>query len=140
MNRIIKWTKQFADEFKVFALRGNVLDLAIGVIIGAGFNKIVTSVVQDLLMPFLGLFFLGAFDLSTLQFSVGNTTFSYGHFLQTMLDFILIAFGIFLIIKAVNIFIKEEEKSAIPDKNTLLLNEMRKQVSLLETISQQLKK
>jgi large conductance mechanosensitive channel len=108
MHRIISWIKQFADEFKIFALRGNVLDLAIGVVIGAAFNKIVTSVVEDLLMPFLGLFFLGAFDLSTLKVSVGNTTFAYGHFLQSMLDFLIMAFGIFLIVKAVNILKKKK--------------------------------
>ena len=140
MNRIVRWTRQFANEFKVFALRGNVLDLAIGVIIGASFNKIVTSVVQDLFMPFLGLFFLGAFDLGNLEFSVGNTTFSYGHFLQTMLDFIIIALGVFLVLKAVNIFVRKEQKKILPDKNFLLLDELRKQVSLLETISNQLKK
>lgn len=101
-------------EFKAFALKGNVLDLAIGVIIGAAFGKIVTSLVNDILMPLLG-FLLGGLNFSGLSFTFGSVSLKYGAFLQTVLDFFIVAFSIFLFIKGVSKFNrKKEEKAAAP--------------------------
>ena len=88
-------------EFKEFALRGNVIDLAVGVIIGAAFGKIVTSLVNDILMPVIGIF-MGGIDFSELVIQVGNAAIKWGAFVQSVLDFLIIAFVIFLIVRAVN--------------------------------------
>jgi len=109
-------------EFKEFAMRGNVLDMAVGVIIGGAFGKIVSSMVSDILMPPLGLV-LGKVDFSSLFIDLSGThpaslaaakqagapTINYGVFLQAMLDFLIIAFVIFLLIKQVNRFMKQPE-------------------------------
>ncbi len=109
----------FAKEFKEFAMRGNVLDMAIGIIIGASFGKIVTSLVNDVLMPPLGMV-MGKVNFSSLFVALdgnqypslekakeaGAPTVNYGVFLQTILDFVLVAFAIFVIIKQVNRFKK----------------------------------
>ncbi|CAG7655778.1 large conductance mechanosensitive channel protein MscL [Paenibacillus allorhizosphaerae] len=103
-------------EFKAFALKGNVLDLAIGVIIGAAFGKIVSSLVNDVLMPLLGLL-LGGLNLSGLHLPLGGAILKYGVFLQTVLDFFIVAFSIFLFIKALSKFKrKEEDKPSEPPK------------------------
>ncbi|MGC8855421.1 MAG: large conductance mechanosensitive channel protein MscL [Anaerolineae bacterium] len=88
-------------EFKEFALRGNVIDLAIGVIIGGAFGKIVASLVGDILMPLIGLL-IGGVDFSGLAFTVGKATVKYGAFLQAVVDFLVIAFVIFLMIRGIN--------------------------------------
>ncbi len=88
-------------EFKEFVMRGNVLDLAIAVIIGGAFGKIIASLVGDILMPLIGLI-SGGIDFGGLTLTVGNATVKYGSFIQTVLDFILVAFTIFLIVKAAN--------------------------------------
>lgn len=102
-------------EFKEFVMRGNVLDMAVGIIIGAAFGKIVTSLVNDILMPPIGLL-LGGVDFSNLYVNVsggtypslaaakeaGAATLNYGVFLNTVLDFIIVAFAIFLVVRAVN--------------------------------------
>jgi large conductance mechanosensitive channel len=109
-------------EFKAFAMRGNVLDMAVGVIIGGAFGKIVSSMVSDILMPPLGLV-LGKVDFSSLFIDLSGTrpaslaaakqagapTINYGVFLQAMFDFLIIAFAIFLLIKQVNRFMKQPE-------------------------------
>jgi large conductance mechanosensitive channel len=95
-------------EFKAFALKGNVLDLAIGVIIGGAFGKIVTSLVNNILMPILGLL-IGGLDLTGLQFKFGHAVIKYGSFLQTVLDFFIVSFSIFLFIKGLNRFKRKEE-------------------------------
>ncbi|CAG7644714.1 Large-conductance mechanosensitive channel [Paenibacillus solanacearum] len=103
-------------DFRAFALKGNVLDLAIGVIIGAAFGKIVSSLVNDVLMPMLGLL-VGGLNLTGLQFTFGGAVLKYGAFLQTVLDFFIVAFSIFLFIKALHKFKrKEEDKPAAPPK------------------------
>ena len=116
------------QEFKTFALKGNVLDLAIGVIIGAAFGKIVTSLVNDLLMPLLGLL-LGGLNLSGLEIQVGDAILKYGAFLQTVVDFLIVGFSIFLFIKGLSRFKrKEEAKPAAPpapSKEEVLLAEIR---------------
>jgi large conductance mechanosensitive channel len=88
-------------EFKEFALRGNVMDLAIGVIIGGAFGKIVSSLVGDVLIPILGLL-TGGINLSGLSFTVGEATVRYGAFLQAVVDFLIIAFAVFLFVRAFN--------------------------------------
>ncbi len=88
-------------EFKEFVMRGNVLDLAIAVIIGGAFGKIITSLVGDIIMPLIGLI-IGGIDFSGLAFTIGSATVKYGAFIQTVLDFLLVAFTIFIIIKAAN--------------------------------------
>ncbi|WP_211184691.1 large-conductance mechanosensitive channel protein MscL [Paenibacillus lemnae] len=123
--------KQWIKDFKAFALKGNILELAIGVIIGAAFGKIVTSLVNDLLMPVLGLL-LGGLDLSALQYTFNGVELKYGAFLQTVLDFVIVAFSIFMFIKGLSLLKrKEEEKEAAapavpePTNEELLLTEIR---------------
>ncbi|MCQ1528233.1 large conductance mechanosensitive channel protein MscL [Lutispora saccharofermentans] len=113
------------QEFKKFALKGNVLDLAIGVIIGGAFGKIVTSLVNDVLMPIIGLL-LGGVDFSGLEISIGDAAIKYGAFIQSIVDFLIITFSIFLFIKAVTRFKKkEEEKPSAPPAEEVLLTEIR---------------
>ena len=110
-------------EFRDFAMRGNVVDMAVGIVIGGAFGKIVSSFVNDVLMPPIGMA-LGGVDFSdlamTLKEAVGETaavTLNYGSFIQTVVDFIIIAFAIFMVIKAMNSMKKkEEEKPASPPK------------------------
>ncbi len=96
-------------EFKEFAMRGNVMDLAVGVIIGGAFGKIVDSLVNDLLMPIVGIF-LGGIDFSGLSFTVGGAQIKYGNFIQAIVNFIIIAFVIFLMVRAMNRLKREEPK------------------------------
>jgi len=117
------------QEFKEFAMRGNVLDLAIGVIIGGAFGKIVTSLVNDLLMPFIGLL-LGGVDFSKLQYVYGSTVLKYGLFIQSIVDFLIITFSIFLFVKAISSLKKKEEAVIVeeapqPGKEEILLTEIR---------------
>ncbi|MDQ0245415.1 large conductance mechanosensitive channel [Bacillus fengqiuensis] len=86
------------QEFKKFAVKGNVIDLAVGVIIGAAFGKIVTSLVNDLIMPLVGLL-LGGIDFSNLSVKFGKAVIKYGAFLQTVVDFFIIAFSVFLFVR-----------------------------------------
>ncbi|MGC6588601.1 large conductance mechanosensitive channel protein MscL [Paenibacillus sp. FSL W7-1279] len=115
-------------EFKTFALKGNVLDLAIGVIIGAAFGKIVSSLVSDIIMPVFGLI-LGGVDLSGLKATIGDATLTYGVFLQTVVDFLIVSFSIFMFIRTLNRFKRKEETKAeeppAPSKEELLLTEIR---------------
>lgn len=109
------------QEFKTFAIKGNAVDMAVGIIIGGAFGKIVSSFVSDIIMPPIGLLVGGVNfkDLSiTLKESVGTTaaiTLNYGKFVQTIVDFVIIAFSIFLVIKAMNSLKKKEEAApAVP--------------------------
>lgn len=116
-------------EFKKFALRGNVIDLAIGVIIGGAFGKIVTSLVNDVFMPILGLF-VGGIDFKDLSITVGDATLRYGAFIQSVVDFVIIAFAIFVFVRAMNRSRKKEEQKAPPappppPKEQVLLEEIR---------------
>lgn len=124
------------DEFKAFALKGNVVDLAVGVIIGGAFGKVVSSLVNDLLMPVLGLI-LGKVNFADLKIliepAVGDIpelAIRYGAFLQSIVDFTIIAFSIFIAIRFINRFtVKqkavEEAKPAAPSNEELLLTEIR---------------
>ncbi len=122
-------------EFKEFIKRGNVMDLAVGVIVGGAFSSIVTSLVNNILTPILGIF-LGGIDFSSLSLKINNAEIQYGMFLQSIIDFLIIAFCIFLLVKAVNKVLsvgKKEEKKET--KQTLKSNE----VMLLEEIRDLLK-
>ena len=88
-------------EFKDFVMRGNVLDLAVAVIIGGAFGKIVSSLVNDILMPLIGLI-IGGIDFSALAFTVGNAKVTYGVFINNVIDFIIVAFVIFLLVRTAN--------------------------------------
>lgn len=118
----------FINEFKKFALRGNVIDLAIGIIIGAAFGKIVSSLVSDIIMPPLGAIINGV-KFTDLKFTILNdVTINIGMFLQTIFDFVIIVFALFLVIKATNkIHVKKEEAKPEPtaSKEELLLTEIR---------------
>lgn len=115
-------------EFREFAVKGNVIDLAVGVIIGAAFGKIVSSVVEDVAMPLLGTL-LGGLNFSGLAITVGSATIKYGKFLQTCVDFIIIAWAIFLAIKVINRLKREEAQApaapAAPPRQEVLLEEIR---------------
>ena len=105
----------FFSEFKQFAMRGNVMDLAVAVIIGAAFGKIVSSLVDGIIMPLIGLL-LGGINITDKVFKVGNAMVKWGTFLQTIIDFTIIAFAIFLAIKFMNLLQKKHEKE--PEKPT----------------------
>jgi len=123
------------SEFKAFAVRGNVIDMAVGIIVGAAFTKIVSSFVADVVTPPLGIL-IGGVDFSDLAIvlkeAVGDTpavTLSYGSFIQTVFDFTIVAFAIFLAIKAIN-HLKRKEAEApsappAPSKEEILLTEIR---------------
>lgn len=117
--------KKEASDFKAFISRGNVVDMAVGVIIGAAFGKIVTSLVNDVLMPFVGIL-LGGVDFSKLSVTIGDANILYGAFIQTIIDFLIIAFCIFLIVKFFEKFKKkEEEVSPKKSDEAVLLEEIR---------------
>ena len=114
-------------EFREFAVKGNVIDLAVGVIIGAAFGKIVASFVEDIVMPLVGTM-LGGLNFSALSVQVGAATIKYGKFIQTGVDFLIVAIVIFFAIKAINRMKREEEKPAAPaapPRQEVLLEEIR---------------
>ena len=113
------------QEFKSFAMKGNVVDLAVGVIIGAAFGKIVASLVEDVSMPILGTL-IGGINFSGLAITVGSATLKYGKFLQTCLDFLIIAWAIFVAVKLINRLRKEEPAAPpAPPRQEVLLEEIR---------------
>ena len=123
------------SEFKSFAMRGNVVDMAVGIVIGAAFGKIVSSFVNDVLMPPIGMM-MGGVEFSDLAVvlkaateETAAVTLNYGAFIQTVLDFVIIAFAIFMVVKAMNnMKKKEEEKPKAPPKPSAeveLLTEIR---------------
>ena len=101
----------FIKEFKEFAVKGNVTDMAVGVIIGGAFGKIVTSLVNDILMPVLGIL-TGGIDFTGLKATIGDANITYGQFVQSVIDFVIIAFCIFLMIKGMNKLNKKKEEPA----------------------------
>ncbi|WP_017727775.1 large conductance mechanosensitive channel protein MscL [Halalkalibacterium ligniniphilum] len=111
-------------EFKEFAMKGNVIELAVAVIIGAAFGRIVTSLVDDMIMPLIGLL-VGGIDFNHLQIEVGNAVVKYGTFMQSIVDFVIVAFSIFLFVRFINKFkkkeeIKEETKPTLTTEEQLL--------------------
>lgn len=108
------------NEFKAFAMRGNVVDMAVGIVIGGAFGKIVSSLVSDVIMPPIGML-MGGVDFSQLAIALGEgegaASINYGMFINTVLDFVIIAFAIFMVIKGLNSLKKKEEaKPAEPPK------------------------
>jgi large conductance mechanosensitive channel len=102
------------NEFKAFISKGNVLDLAVGIIIGAAFTAIVTSLVDDLIQPLIGMI-IGGIDFSTWGFSIGDAKFAIGNFITAIIKFLIVAWVVFLIVKAVNRMMpKKEEAPAAP--------------------------
>ena len=119
--------KKIISEFKTFVERGNVVDLAVGVVMGSAFGKIVTSLVNDILMPLIGVI-LGGLDFSGLAIKVGNASIKYGSFIQSVIDFLIVAVCIFTMIKFFEKFKKKEVKKEEPVKiseEILLLREIR---------------
>ncbi|MDH5105568.1 large-conductance mechanosensitive channel protein MscL [Lentilactobacillus diolivorans] len=111
-------------EFKEFIARGNVMDLAVGVIIGAAFTSIVKSLVDNLINPLIGIF-LGQIDFSNLVFKIGDATFKYGAFINSIINFLIIAFVVFLLVKCVNkLMPKKEEQPIVPTKEEQYLQEI----------------
>jgi large conductance mechanosensitive channel len=134
--------KNMLQEFKKFALRGNVMDMAVGIIIGGAFGKIITSLVGDILMPPIGKL-LGGVDFTNLFIVLGKGTYpsleaakaagvatiNYGVFINTVINFIIVAFSIFMLIKAMNVAKKKEAEApaapAAPPREEILLTEIR---------------
>lgn len=119
--------KKGASEFKTFISRGNIIDLSVGVIIGGAFSSIVTSFVNNILTPILGIF-LGGVDFTGLKIKIGSAEILYGTFIQNVIDFLIVAFCIFIALKALaKLTHKKEEKKEEPKKSdeVLLLEEIR---------------
>lgn len=125
--------KKFLNEFKEFAMRGNVVDLAVGIVIGGAFGKITTSLVNDILMPPIG-FVLGKVDFKELKWVLPTpdgvgVTINYGLFINTIIDFTIVAFALFLVIKGMNTLKRKQEAvsapPAAPPADVQLLTEIR---------------
>lgn len=119
-TREIEKIKKEASEFKKFISRGNVIDMAVGVIIGSAFSKIVTSLVQDLLMPIIGVV-LGGLNFSDLSLQIGSSNVNYGLFIQSIVDFLIISLSIFIMIKIFSKFKRKEEKKEASKKTEEIL-------------------
>jgi large conductance mechanosensitive channel len=115
-----------AKEFREFAMKGNVVDLAVGVIIGAAFGKIVASAVNDIIMPLVGTL-LGGMDFGSLMIEIGSAKIQYGKFIQTCVDFVIIAWAIFVAVKVINRLKRAEPPPAppVPPREEQLLTEIR---------------
>ena len=116
--------KKLMGEFKTFISRGNVIDMAVGVIIGSAFGKIVSSLVENIIMPIIGLI-IGGHDFTNLSITIKDSSITYGVFIQNVVDFLIIAFCIFMGIKVINKAThhkkKEEEKLPPPPKEEIIL-------------------
>lgn len=132
------------NEFKKFISKGNVVDLAVGVVVGGAFSKIVSSLVNDIIMPLIGVI-IGGIDFTNLSLKVGEATINYGMFIQNIIDFLIISFCIFLVVKALNTLddmtkkklekLKKEEKSEKKDEE-----KVSEEILLLREINNSLKK
>ena len=122
--------KKIIGEFKEFIARGNVVDLAVGVIIGSAFGKIVTSLVNDILMPIIGVI-LGGVNFTNLTLKFKDATISYGNFIQNVIDFLIFAFCIFMFVKTINLLtrrkkkVDEEKVEKTKSDEVILLEEIR---------------
>lgn len=113
------------QEFKTFAMRGNVIDLAVGIIIGGAFGTIVSSLVADIFMPVIGIV-TGGLNFSGLAYTFGSATIAYGKFIQATISFVIVAFALFVLVRAMNTIKKKEEKApAGPSEEVKLLGEIR---------------
>lgn len=126
--------KKFLEEFKEFALKGNVMDMAVGVIIGAAFQSIVSSLVDDIISPLLGT--IAGMNFDSLAININGATLNYGKFITSVINFIIMAFVLFMIVKAINeinhVFHHEEEKKEEAPVKSDELIALEKIVSLLE--------
>ena len=109
--------KKFLQEFKDFAMRGNVMDLAVGVIVGGAFSSITTSLINDILMPVIGIFVSQA-SFADLSFTIGDAVIMYGNFIQAVLNFVIMAFVVFCFVKAVNRIARKKEEAPPPSPPT----------------------
>ena len=125
--------KKFFEEFKTFAMRGNVVDMAVGIVIGAAFGKIVSSLVENIITP-LASVLTGGVNFADLSVTVGETQILYGAFIQSIIDFVIIAFAIFIAIKVMNRVRDKEEKKPPSEKKES------EEVTLLREIRDTLKK
>ncbi|HMA78197.1 MAG TPA: large-conductance mechanosensitive channel protein MscL [Candidatus Paceibacterota bacterium] len=122
--------KGFVEEFKAFAMKGNVIDLAVAVVIGAAFGKIVSSLVDNIITPLIGLL-MGGVNFSGLSYSVGEAVVTYGMFIQAIIDFVIVALVIFMVIKAISRLQRQqaedpaENTPAEPSEEVQLLREIR---------------
>lgn len=123
--------KEFYDDFKKFISKGNVVDLAVAVVIGNAFNKIISSLVNDIIMPLVGVI-IGGIDFTDIKLTIGSESILFGSFIQNVIDFLIIAFSIFLVIKLMSKLsrkknVKEEKKEEAPKKadDIILLEEIR---------------
>ncbi len=132
-KEVLKKGSKTFNEFKEFIARGNVIDLAVGVIIGNAFGKIVTSIVNDILMPIIGVL-IGGHDFSNLSIEIGDATIKYGTFIQNIIDFLIVAVCIFIMVKVINKLthrvehteeVVEEVVEPPKDEQTVLLEEIR---------------
>ena len=121
--------KKLWNEFKEFAFKGNVIDMAVGVILGTAITAVVTSLVQDIIMPVLSAIIKIPSDITELTLKINNINIKYGSFLSNLINFLLMAFCIFICIKAINKVVsfrkKEEEKAAPKPEDIVLLEEIR---------------
>lgn len=112
-------------EFRDFAIKGNVIDLAVAVVIGAAFGKIISSLVEDIVMPLIGVL-IGGLDFKSLVVQIGAAKIAYGRFIQAGVDFVLIAAAIFLAVKLISHFRRKQETApAAPPRQEALLEEIR---------------
>lgn len=124
-NKLVKKGGSTLKEFKEFISKGNIFDMAVGVIIGGAFGKIVTSLVNDIIMPLVGII-IGGHDFTGLVAKVGDAEIAYGTFIQNIVDFLIVALCIFAVVKAMSKFKKKEEAApAEPSEEILLLREIR---------------
>ena len=105
--------KKFLQEFKDFAMRGNVMDLAVGVIIGGAFSAITTSLIDDIIMPLIGIF-VSESSFADLSVTVGNAVITYGNFIQAVLNFVIMAFIVFCMVKGINRLSRKKEETPPP--------------------------
>ena len=127
-NELVKKGGSTFKEFKEFISKGNIFDMAVGVIIGGAFGKIVTSLVNDIIMPLVGII-IGGHDFSGLTLKVKAAVINYGKFIQNIVDFLIVALCIFVVVKAMSKFKKKEEEAPAeppkPSEEVLLLREIR---------------
>ena len=122
--------KKFLREFKKFAMRGNVMDLAVGVIVGGAFSSITTSLINDILMPIIGIFVSEA-SFADLTVTVGSAVVAYGNFIQAIINFLIMAFVVFCMVKGINRLSRKKEEvpppppPAEPSQEEKLLTEIR---------------
>ncbi len=105
--------KRFLEEFKTFAMRGNVMDLAVGVIVGGAFSAITTSLINDIIMPVVGIFVSEA-SFADLSVTIGGAQITYGNFIQAVVNFLIMAFVVFCMVKAVNRVARKKEAAPPP--------------------------